>query len=310
MGQEVKKYICECGREFNNPQAFNGHKSHCKVHQQLKHGDLDYLQDSNKKREHSHSITASIKKQEKTCKELELWISEKHTCEKCGKIMTEKYGSGRFCCRSCANSHEMSENTKAKIRETSKLVARNKRTDEFKHSILLKNQAKYYEHPKYCKYCGAILTYENRHRSTCSDECLKLALSVPNNSPRPQYKFGNYQGIPCDSSWELAFLVYHIDNNIKIERCKEKFTYTIDNVQHYYYPDFIVNNVIYEIKGRILEADLSKFEQFPKNRTLKILFQKDIKFYLSYCKNKYGKNFTELLYDKQLPNYMNFKLIN
>lgn len=25
-------YVCECGKEFNNAQKFNGHKSHCKVH--------------------------------------------------------------------------------------------------------------------------------------------------------------------------------------------------------------------------------------------------------------------------------------
>ena len=25
-------HICECGKEFDNAQKFNGHKSHCKVH--------------------------------------------------------------------------------------------------------------------------------------------------------------------------------------------------------------------------------------------------------------------------------------
>lgn len=28
----MKKYFCECGKEFNDPQKFNGHKSHCKIH--------------------------------------------------------------------------------------------------------------------------------------------------------------------------------------------------------------------------------------------------------------------------------------
>ena len=32
------KYICECGKEFDNSQSFNGHKSHCKVHQLKKRG--------------------------------------------------------------------------------------------------------------------------------------------------------------------------------------------------------------------------------------------------------------------------------
>lgn len=30
--ETVKKYVCECGKEFINPQSFNGHKSHCSVH--------------------------------------------------------------------------------------------------------------------------------------------------------------------------------------------------------------------------------------------------------------------------------------
>lgn len=31
------------------------------------------------------------------------WISEKHSCEICGIIMSEKWGSGRFCSKACAN---------------------------------------------------------------------------------------------------------------------------------------------------------------------------------------------------------------
>ena len=40
-----------------------------------------------------------------------------YICEHCGKIVEEcdKFGSGRFCSRSCANSHNHSEETKAKI---------------------------------------------------------------------------------------------------------------------------------------------------------------------------------------------------
>lgn len=43
------------------------------------------------------------------------WIAEQHTCETCGKVMTEKYGSGRFCCKACANTRRHSEKTKEKI---------------------------------------------------------------------------------------------------------------------------------------------------------------------------------------------------
>lgn len=36
-------------------------------------------------------------------------------CQNCGKIMTEKYGSGRFCSKSCANTRHHSQETKQKI---------------------------------------------------------------------------------------------------------------------------------------------------------------------------------------------------
>ena len=40
-----------------------------------------------------------------------------YICEKCGKVVNEKFGSGRFCSRSCANSHKVSEQTKQHISE-------------------------------------------------------------------------------------------------------------------------------------------------------------------------------------------------
>ena len=36
-------YKCECGREFNKANSFNGHKSHCEIHLKL-HNKL-YVKD-------------------------------------------------------------------------------------------------------------------------------------------------------------------------------------------------------------------------------------------------------------------------
>jgi hypothetical protein len=40
-----------------------------------------------------------------------------YTCEKCGKVTEEKFGSGRFCSRACANSRAHSAETKERIRQ-------------------------------------------------------------------------------------------------------------------------------------------------------------------------------------------------
>lgn len=47
---------------------------------------------------------------------LKQWIKEKHICEHCGKIMTEKYGKGKYCCKSCAMTRKHTDETKNKLR--------------------------------------------------------------------------------------------------------------------------------------------------------------------------------------------------
>jgi hypothetical protein len=41
-----------------------------------------------------------------------------YTCEKCGKIVEERFGSGRFCSRACANTRIHSAETKERIRQS------------------------------------------------------------------------------------------------------------------------------------------------------------------------------------------------
>lgn len=43
-------------------------------------------------------------------------------CEKCGKLVTTNFGSGRFCSRSCANARVHSEETKQKISKSVKTI--------------------------------------------------------------------------------------------------------------------------------------------------------------------------------------------
>lgn len=54
-----------------------------------------------------------VQKQEEKLKK---WISEGHHCLRCGKLMTEKYGTGKYCCKSCAVTHNHTEETKQLLR--------------------------------------------------------------------------------------------------------------------------------------------------------------------------------------------------
>ena len=107
-------------------------------------------------------------------------------------------------------------------------------------------------------------------------------------------KKGWYNGIFCDSSWELAFLIYHLDNNIKIERCTEVRKYEFNGAIKKYYPDFVVKEKIYEIKG-YKSAQWEAKHRF--NSDVICVFKEGIQPYLNYVINKYGKDFIRL-YEK------------
>ena len=73
------------------------------------------------------------------------------------------------------------------------------------------------------------------------------------------------------------------------------FEYILDDKKRRYYPDFIINDTYIEIKGCMNDKVQAKFDQFPKDLKLKILFKKDMEIYLTYAKEKYGENYWELL---------------
>lgn len=109
-------------------------------------------------------------------------------------------------------------------------------------------------------------------------------------------KKGYYKGIWCDSSWELAFVIFNLEHDIKFERCWEKFEYTFNGQKKHYFPDFKMADGTYvEIKGYENELWEAKLKQFPN--ALKVLKHDEMLPYLTYVKEKYGENFIEL-YDK------------
>lgn len=106
-----------------------------------------------------------------------------------------------------------------------------------------------------------------------------------------RFKCGWYKGFYCDSSWELAFVIYCLDHNLPIKRCRQCLRYEFEGEIHRYYPDFEINDKIYEIKGRENEKTQAKQKQFPD---IIILRYKEMLPILSYVKEKYGKDFIKL----------------
>lgn len=109
-------------------------------------------------------------------------------------------------------------------------------------------------------------------------------------------KSGWYNGFYCRSSWELAFVIYHLEHNNKILPCKETRYYTWNGKQHRYYPDFVLDGNIIEIKGYITEKWKQKHLENPD---IILLTYKELTEVLSYVTDKYGKDFI-ILYQESL----------
>ena len=308
----MKTYHCVCGKTFTDPQRFNGHKQGCPVHIVNKYGSLEayYLVKNRSKQQGAETLRKKLHERKEQL--LQQWIAEKHTCERCGKVMTEKYGSGRFCSKSCANSHKHSEETRESIS-----ISINKHNKQLRDKKLSRGQLlqdTYEQNPAYCVVCGAKLEYNKRTNKTCSSECYKALLSKTlsaviaekglHRTVKTNFKYGTYKGIECDSSWELAFVLYQLDHGTAVSRCFEHFTYTFNDVQHNYFPDFIVDGVYYEIKNYYTDVVDAKIKQFPSTHKLVVIDSSCIDKYLEYAVKTYGKDFY-CLYDTDKPSWMN-----
>lgn len=124
-----------------------------------------------------------------------------------------------------------------------------------------------------------------------------------------------FNSINFDSSWELAFYIYCIDNNKSISKPTKSFTYEYQGKIHYYYPDFDVDGQLYEIKGNQFFKDDGTMQN-PYDHSLDGLFEAkhscglrnnvifvtgtDIKKYVDYVNTKYTNDFIGL-FKKDIP---------
>lgn len=143
------------------------------------------------------------------------------------------------------------------------------------------------------KYSGKNSPWYGKHHSMETIEKMKETCGgYRQGSGRG--KHGWYKGYYCDSSWELAFVIYNLEHDIKFERNRKVFTYNYKNKNHTYMPDWIVDNKYIEIKGYCNEQWQAKLAQFPKDEILEVLTKNEMKPYIDYVIEKYGKDYIKL----------------
>ena len=148
-----------------------------------------------------------------------------------------------------------------------------------------------------------------RQKSRCTS-IKKYGVEYPVQSPevrRKQHSKIFYNNIYFDSRWELAVYIYCSDFMIHcIYQPAISFQYDYLGKKHYYHPDFIINNKIYEVKGtHFISEDGTYRQPFDKSGEKDELYEAkhqcmikngilvisgdEIKFYLDYVEKKYGK---------------------
>ena len=172
---DAKSFTCVCGKIYCSPQSFNGHKAHCRTHLLAKCGEAYYAEYCIKQLEKTRKAVEGRKAASRlrTDQSEFEWKSVDHYCERCGKLMSKKYGSGRFCSKFCANSKQHSNETKGKISASAKIKG------AVKHKKAgIENIQKYYDNPNYCCICNNKLSFKQRFRKTCNKECLRKLHSL------------------------------------------------------------------------------------------------------------------------------------
>ena len=234
-------------------------------------------------------------------KEIVKRIVLKQNCPKCNKefeikITNSEYKKNRFrkfCSRKCANSKEWTEENKKKLSDICKSSEKVKKSNKLiGEKLKLRYNKKGIEFT--CLHCNKK-GYDNRtgkhDKRKYHPECwLKCSGGLRKGSSRG--KQGWYKGYWCDSSYELSFLIYCLEHDIKIERNYKGYKYIYHGKNHTYYPDFRVNGILTEIKNYRSELTNEKLKSVDER--IDIIYTDTIKPYLKYVRNKYGNNFVEL----------------
>lgn len=156
-----------------------------------------------------------------------------------------------------------------------------------------------------CPECKNIffVTPKN-NKKYCTKECAKKNIGgVRENSGRS--KSGYYKGIFCGSTYELAWVIYRLDQKLPLSRFNGYILYENNKK---YYPDFLVDKTIFEIKGYLTEngkivTNQKAVAAISNGYKFKLLFREDLEKEFEWVKNNYTYSCISELYDNYKPRY-------
>ena len=207
-------------------------------------------------------------------------MSDMKCCKKCGNEFIPSKGLVNFCSLQCRNSRNFSNESISK--------KRNSNLNQTPWNKGLKNKWS----KTSCLLCGEVIHHPNSKPKKYHPECW-LKASGGYRKGSGVGKKGWYKGYWCDSSWELAWVIFNLDNNIIFSKNSKKFSYTYKGKTKNYIPDFLLESGKYiEIKGYFTEEVREKIKQFP--HIIEVFDLKKMKPIIEYVELKYGKDFGRL----------------
>lgn len=222
-----------------------------------------------------------------------------HNCPKCNKEFNawSKWGLKKFCSRECANSRGPRSDEFKKL-VSKKLSGRKGKPNPNKgiHRSTSINKA--------CPCCGKdFLTSLSKKRKYCSDSCRKQR-SGGYREGSGRAKTGYYKGIYCGSTYELVWVIYQLDHKLPFER----FLGHVEYEGKKYFPDFLQNGKIVEIKGfeKQESVDLKTKVANKNGYEVIVLRKKDLQKEFNHVKQNYQYKLLQELYDGFKPEF-NYK---
>jgi RNA polymerase subunit RPABC4/transcription elongation factor Spt4 len=107
-------------------------------------------------------------------------------------------------------------------------------------------------------------------------------------------KKGWYEGYWCDSSWELAWVIYAVDHSIEFSRNTAGYIYEFEGDSHKFYPDFLLGSgQLVEVKGYFDPRNKAKIAAV---KGLTVLGKKEMQVFIQYAIEKFGSDFVSVAY--------------
>lgn len=201
-----------------------------------------------------------------------------HSCKGCGQVLEKK---GKICIE-CRSKYQ-------------KPVTRSKRSiQKLNSNSELPAAISRIQIPEYgIKGKGSTIEREIERVRKIKEQAMLKNGGYRKGSGRG--KKGWYKGIFCDSSWELAFILYCEIKGIDVYRNYQKFEYSYQGKTYKYLPDFIIEEKFIEIKGYLNERNLAKISQFPHDKyTLEVYTEKQLIPIIKLIVDRYGKDYIKL----------------